>query len=149
MLTLRREVQGTLKLFVDTSKILDEKMVASTDGRRLGGAVPGVAPGRWSVGTDGHARNIDEKVSKNSGVKEAGHTITDFGKLACRKEDCNVSFQPTKNMREFKRRSGMCESLLEVWNLDSVQALRVCEERQRLLGDGGSAVETRRNDCCI
>ena len=72
-----------------------------------------------------------KKVSKNIGVKKAGHRIAGLGKLAWRKSAKETFFSPKMDLQAaFNKRSDLREALSEVWIVAVHKAIKkVCEER--------------------
>ena len=64
------------------------------------------------------------------GVKNAGQTNADLGKMTWRKTLDEIFFSSKEEQTSaLDRRSTLRECLMEVWDVDTHQALRFCKER--------------------
>ena len=126
VLTLRWEGHGTQKLFVDTSVILGEKWR------------PPLMAEDWvaicqanGVGKLKEMHENRKQVSWRIGVRKQVKESQAWANWHTEKKIVKTSFlQKDDQMRAFKRRSEMRESLLEAWKIDISQPRHICEECQ-------------------
>ena len=69
-------------------------------------------------------------IAQEVGVKKAGRRIAGSGKLALGKSDKEPLSSPNRDIpAAFNERSELREALLDIWNVDILKAMKVCEER--------------------
>ena len=67
---------------------------------------------------------------KHIEVKQAGQKVLGLGKAGWRKTQEEPLFSEKEQEAAFNGRLALRESVLEVWNADTRQVLRICEDRQ-------------------